>query len=290
VTVTLDRRLHAIRPDLADARLRGRIDAPRFADGASMQIAAGLANLHREPRHDAGLDTQALCGERVRVFETHEGWAWLQLEADGYVGYTPVTALGEVAPPATHRVAALRSFVYPGASMKLPPLATLSLGARLTVIEMRPPFAVVTGIEGLTEAFVWAAHLAPLHDTASDPAADPVSVAETMLGAPYLWGGKSSLGLDCSGLVSLALDACGVQALRDTDMQERTLGVALADGASPQRGDLVFWKGHVGLMQSSTQLLHANGHHMLVVSEPLGEAVARIEAKGGGPVTSIRRL
>jgi cell wall-associated NlpC family hydrolase len=282
----LDKRLNAVRPDLADARLRAQADAAQFVEGEPMQIAGGLADIHREPRHDAALDTQALCGERVRVFEMHEGWAWVQLEADGYVGYTPVTALGPLAPAATHRVSTLRTFVYPGASMKLPPLAALSLDARLTVVGDRAPFAVVTGIEGLAEAFVWAAHLAPLAQTA----ADPVAVAETMLGAPYLWGGKSSLGLDCSGLVWLALDACGVQALRDTDMQERMLGHALRAGEPLRRGDLVFWKGHVGLMQSATQLLHANGHHMLVASEPLAEAVTRIEAKGGGPVTSIRRL
>jgi cell wall-associated NlpC family hydrolase len=253
-----------------------------------MQVTAASAPLHREPRYDAGLDTEALCGERVRVFEVHEGWAWVQLETDDYVGYTPADRLGSTTAPATHRVATPRTYVYPGASMKLPHVALISLGARLTVIEIRGSFAVVVGVAGLAETFVWAAHLVPL----SAPERDPVGVAERLLHTPYLWGGKQSLGLDCSGLVQTAYDACGLSAPRDSDMQERALGMALGDNARAvglQRGDLVFWKGHVGLMQDETRLIHANGHHMLVASEPLQDAMRRIEANGGGTVTRFAR-
>ncbi len=172
--------------------------------------------------------------------------------------------------------------------MKLPHLALISLGARLTVIGTREPFAVVTGVAGLAESFVWADHLAPL----AEAGGDPVDVAERLLHAPYLWGGKQSLGLDCSGLVQIAFDACGLAAPRDSDMQAAGLGRALTDNEAKgnlRRGDLVFWKGHVGLMQDGERLIHANGHHMLVASEPLAEAVARIEAKGGGGVTVVRR-
>lgn len=285
----LDRRLNAFRPDLADARLEGQVEARLFVRGATSCVAAASAPVHREPHYNAGLDTEALCGESVTVFEVGEGWAWVQLASDGYVGYVPADRLALAGQPATHRVSALRTFVYPGASIKLPHVVPLSLGARLTVVDRRGDFAVVTGVAGLTESFVWAAHLAPL----GQHAPDPVTVAEGLIGTPYLWGGKSSLGLDCSGLVQLSLDACGITAPRDSDMQEREIGVYVGPDpatAELRRGDLIFWKGHVGLMRSPTELLHANGHHLLVASEPLAEAVDRIMAKNGGPVTSIRRL
>ncbi len=284
-----DRRLHAYRPDLADIALEGRVEAARFVAGEPMQVIVHAAPLHREPRKDAPLDTEALCGERVAVFEIEEGWAWGQLESDGYVGYLPAERLGPPAPQPTHRVSAVRSFAYPGPSMKLPRAMTLSLGTRLHVLDRQGDFAVVAGVAGLARSYVWAEHLSPLERAA----ADWVAVAERLLHAPYLWGGKSSLGLDCSALAQLSLDAAGIAAPRDSDMQERAVGRPLPirpDLGGLQRGDLVFWKGHVGLMQDATRLIHANGHHMLVASEPLAEACERIAAKGGGPVTALKRL
>lgn len=285
--MTLDKRLHAFRPDLADASLRGRVDAARFTQGEPMRVIAHAAPVHREPRPDAAMDTEALCGEEVAVFEIEEGWAWGQLASDGYVGYLPAERLGPAGPKPTHRVASIRSFAYPGPSMKLPRVSALSLGSRLHVLDRDGDFAVVAGVAGLARAYVWAAHLAALDRHAPDPAA----VAELLLHAPYLWGGKSSLGLDCSGLAQLAFDAAGLALPRDSDQQERGPGTPLPlDASGLRRGDLVFWKGHVGLMQDGTRLLHANGHHMLVASEPLQEAADRILAKGGGPITSLRRL
>ncbi|MGY2048114.1 C40 family peptidase [Methylobacterium sp. JK268] len=268
------------RPDLADSRLRGLVEAARFVDGMPRRVAAALAPLRRAPRDDAALDTEALRGEAVTVFEVAEGWAYAQLDADGYVGYLPAAALGAPDPVPTHRVAALRSFVYPAPDLKRPPLAPVSFGARLAVEGSEGAYARLAG-----GGYVYAAHLADLSRRESDHAA----TAARFLGTPYLWGGRSSLGLDCSALVQLSLGAAGLAAPRDADLQEAELGAPVArDGI--RRGDLVFWRGHVGVMLDAERLVHANGHHMAVAIEPLAEAEARILAAGGGPVTAVRRL
>jgi cell wall-associated NlpC family hydrolase len=278
-----DRRLTPARSDLAADFLRGHVDAPRYATGQSKRVIAASAPLRRLPDPAAPLETEALHGETVAVYDESEGWAWVQLDRDKYVGYLPGAALGAPAEP-THRVAALRAHAYPGPSIKLPPLMALSFGARLTIVGHDGDFAV--SADGLN---VWARHLA--ESGSYEP--DTVAVAERFLETPYLWGGRTSEGIDCSGLVQTALAAAGVTSPRDSDMQEAALGepVAIDDPRTPlERGDLVFWKGHVGIMRDPVTLLHANGWHMKVVSEPLQQARSRIAASGGGDVTSVRRL
>ncbi|MFE1603223.1 C40 family peptidase [Methylobacterium sp. ID0610] len=279
-----DPRLTPARPDLADERLRGLVVADRFVPGSARQVTAPLAPLRRAPREEAALDTEALHGEAVTVYEVAGGWAFVQLDRDGYVGYLPAASLGAPGPAPTHRVAALRSFVFPAPDLKRPPLAHLSFGARVAVVGAEGAYARLAG-----GGFVYAAHLAGL--AAREP--DVAGTAARFLGTPYLWGGRSSLGLDCSGLVQTALDAAGIAAPRDADMQERALGepIPVTPGLTGlERGDLVFWRGHVGLMLDAVRLVHANGHHMAVAIEPLAEAEARIRAAGAGPVTTIRRL
>ncbi len=277
-----DPRLTPARPDLADARLQGAVDAERFTDGVVRRVVAPATPLRRHPAPDAPLDTEALMGEAVRVFDEEEGWAWGQLEGDGYVGYLSAEALGPAGVEPDHRVGTLRTFLYPGPSLKLPPLGFLSLGAAVTVTDVDGDYARLA-----SGGFVFAGHLNPLAHR--EP--DFVAVAERFLGTPYLWGGKTSLGLDCSGLIQVALAACGTEAPRDSDMQEAALGEAVEpDLASLRRGDLVFWRGHVGVMLDGERLLHANGHHMLVAAEPLREAEERIRTKSFGPVTGVRRM
>ena len=279
-TGRLDRRLTPARPDRAAEYLRGEVEAEHFIAGERRTVVTPLAPLRRAPEPEGRLDTEALRGESVLVYEdTVEGWAWVQLMRDGYVGYVPSAALGPPEEP-THRVAVLRSFIYPGPNLKLPIVAALTMGSCVDVGR------VVEGYATIKEGYVWAGHLTALDSR--EP--DHVAVAERFIGVPYLWGGKSSLGLDCSGLVQTALAAAGYQAPRDSDMQEDSLGASLSAGEPLRRGDLVFWKGHVGIMRNGLHLLHANANAMLVSSEPLEEARDRIQRNGGGGITAIKRL
>jgi cell wall-associated NlpC family hydrolase len=247
------------------------------------EVAEPQAPLRHAPSPDAPLDTEALKGERVTVYETEEGWSRGRLETDGYAGYLPANALRPPGPTPTHKIAALRTLVFPGPSIKLPPLESLPLGATLAVARSDGPFAITT-----SGGYVPARHLVPLDMMESDF----VAVAERFLGAPYLWGGKTSLGLDCSGLVQVALAACGIAAPRDSGMQENALGTPLAsprDLSKVQRGDLLFWKGHVAIARDQATLIHANAFHMEVAIEPIAEAIARIRGDGS-EVSSLRRL
>jgi cell wall-associated NlpC family hydrolase len=283
LAASFDRRLTAARADLAAAHLRGLVDAPRYAEGQGMRIIATSAPLRRAPQADASLETEALFGESVTVYDEGDGWAWAQLERDRYVGYLPGAALGAPSAP-THQVAALRTHGYPGPAIKLPPRMALSLGAQLTIVGREGDFAI--SHDGL---YLWSRHLAEL----DAPEPDAVAVAERFLETPYLWGGRTSEGIDCSGLIQTALMAAGIASPRDSDMQEAMLGEPTpADDPEARlaRGDLVFWKGHVGIMRDPVTLLHANGWHMKTVSEPLAQARDRIAANGAGQVTSVRRL
>lgn len=279
-----DRRLTPARPDLADERLRGTVTAERYATGVERRLVAPSAPVRREPRADSGLDTEALMGERLTVYEERDGYAWVQLGRDRYVGYVPSATLGTTAIAPTHRVTALRTFLYPVPDLKAPPGAYLSMCAGVAPTETAGDFVHLA-----TGGYVFGRHIGPVEAAE----ADFVSVAERLVGAPYLWGGKTTLGLDCSGLVQLALAMAGIEAPRDTDMQQAALGepVRLApDLSGLRRGDLVFWRGHVGIMQDGGRLLHANGHHMAVASEPLAGAEQRIRENSFGPITDVRRL
>lgn len=277
-----DPRVTPARPGLAAKHLEGRIAATRYVEGERAEIAEPQAPLRRAPSPDAPLETEALMGERVTVYETNgEGWCWVQLESDGYVGYLPENALTKPGPEATHRVAALRTLVFPGPDIKLPPIAGLPFGSRIAIKTHNDRFAVLA-----SGGHVPAVQIAPIETHE----ANCVAVAERFLGTPYLWGGKTSLGIDCSGLVQIALSACGMACPRDSDLQEKALGapVAVQPGAL-RRGDLLFWKGHVAIARGDGTIIHANAFHMAVAIEPVLAAIERIQATGSA-VTSIRRL
>ena len=269
MTKTLDRRLHAFRPDLADETLRGSIEAEAFVRGEPARIAVPVAALRPAPDPARGIDTELLLGETVRIFDRANGWAWVQADEDGYVGYLPETHIGELEEP-THRIAAPRTFLYPEPELRKPPVAALSMGSRITVTgeaETRGTryFVLADG------SAVIAGHCLPIGETLGD---DYVAVAGRFIETPYLWGGRSGFGLDCSALVQISLMMVGRPAPRDSDMQA-SFGTAITR-EELRRGDLVFWKGHVGIMEDAETLLHANGHTMSVARENFEAAVRRI--------------
>jgi cell wall-associated NlpC family hydrolase len=280
---TLDPRRHAYRSDLAAEALRGRVDAERFVSGEPREIIEPAQALRSVRDPHASWTTQALYGERVVLLESDEGWAWVQLTGDGYVGYLPEVALAPCGPPPTHRVSALGTSLYLAPNFKSPPALNLPMNAALRVEGVAGAFARLA--DG---RFVPLQHIAD----AKEPSSDFVAVAEAFVGVPYVWGGKTLQGLDCSGLLQVALEAAGIACPRDSDMQEAEVGVPVprnGDLRGLMRGDLVFWKGHVGIMQDANLLLHANAHHMAVAIEPLADATRRIGASGLH-ITAIKRL
>jgi len=281
-----DARLHAFRADLADARLKGEVSADRFVAGQPARISVSVADLRKAPRWDAGVNTQALFGDDVLVFEERDGWAWVQAERDGYVGYVADTVLGARDHAPTHIVSVPRTFLYPGPDLRFSVSGQLSMGSVVTVTGAAETRGTHYAVLPSGQALI-AGHLRPIGDMAEDY----VTVAESFLGTPYLWGGNSGFGIDCSGLVQLAMRMAGRDVLRDSDMQASTIGEPLEPGpdfSGLRRGDLVFWKGHVAIMTDAGTMIHANGHTMLVSREGLKEAVDRIGYLYGGP-TGFRR-
>ena len=281
----LDRRSYAYRPDLADIRIRERVSAERYTDGVPAEVIVPVADIRPRPDAACSIDTQALFGEALTVFDSAGGWAWVQLAADGYVGYVREEAIGQGTSEATHIVSVPRSFVYPGADLRFPHLKALSMGSRLSITGAAETRGTAYALLADGSAII-AAHLRPAGEVAAE---DAVSVAARFLDTPYLWGGRSGFGIDCSGLVQMALAMTGKSAPRDSDQQAAGLGRIIdpeTDGL--QRGDLVFWKGHVGFIEDPQTLLHASGGTMYVTREPLRDAIDRIARLYGMP-TCYRR-
>jgi len=276
--MTTDRRLLPANGRVAARYLQGEVQADAYVDGRPGGVAVSVANLCAAPA--GARDRQVLYGEPLTVYEQRDGWAFVQSSRDGYVGYIEEAALGPLI-STTHRVAAPATHLFSAPDIKRPEAMWLSFGAQLRVVSASGEFFETD--QGL---FVPKPHLRPLKVAF----ADPVTVAQMHFGVPYLWGGNSSAGIDCSGLVQAALLAAGLPCPGDSDLQERALGTALPDGTSPQRGDLLFWKGHVAMVVEDDILIHANAFHMAVSYEPISAATARISEQGGGPVTAHKRI
>ncbi|AQT41590.1 NlpC/P60 family protein [Bartonella apihabitans] len=280
----LDPRLHAYRPDLADEALRGQVEASRFVRGSLKRIVAPVAALYKIPDTLSERQSECLFGEDVKVFEEKNGFCWVQAQQDGYVGYVEQSKIGPIRSQPTHWVNVPRTFQYRDADLRSPMIGPLSMGSRINVVSEAETRG--TRYARLDNgSFVVFNHIIPVSTVADDY----VTIAESFIHTPYLWGGKSGLGIDCSGLVQLALMMTGRTVLRDTDMQQATIGKDIAPENGLQRGDLVFWKGHVAIMVDSGTLIHANGASMDVRKENLDHAIERI-AKNHSVPTGYRRL
>lgn len=271
-----DRRLTPANGRVAHVSLRGQVEADAFVEGEAAAVAVPVADLLAAPA--GARDRQLLMGDAVTVLERRGGHAFLQSAKDGYCGYVSEDALGRAFTP-THWVAAPASHLYPVADMKRHESAALSFGSRLRVVAETDRFFQTTA------GFVPRAHLRPLGETFDDPA----EVAMKFLGTPYLWGGNSRQGIDCSGLVQASLLASGIACPGDSD-QQQVLGHPVAGAEALRRNDLLFWKGHVALALDESRMIHANAFRMAVTVEGIAEAIARIAAQGDGAPTALRRV
>ncbi|MFV0408692.1 MAG: C40 family peptidase [Paracoccus sp. (in: a-proteobacteria)] len=267
-----DRRLTPATERVALSSLRGVLDRPGYTDGFRARITAPLAELLVRP--DGPRDRQLNFGADVTVIETRDGWAFVQAARDGYVGWVEEADLSREIPQITHRVSAPATHIYPEPDIKLRELASLSLNARLSVVEIQGSFARLAQggwvpVQAISDRF----------------AADSVELAESLMGTPYLWGGNSRGGIDCSGLMQAALHGCGLACPGDADLQE----AAFKPVDEIHRGDLLFWPGHVAMACGDGRMVHATAWQMRVIHEDIGHAIARIEAAGDGPFRGARR-
>lgn len=280
----LDLRITPFRRGIAAAHLKGVVEAQTYNEGKTVQIVVPELAIRSEPMITSGMESQALKGQIATCYGEENGFSLIQMQDDEYVGWVITQGISEKFTSTTHKITALKTYIYSDESIKSLPLAALTQGTSITIAHVGEKFSRL--FDG---SYVFTPHIAPI----SAHATDWVQSALLYLNCPYLWGGKTSSGLDCSALVQLALATQGIKAPRDSDQQEAALGqeVAIQSGHMPkvQKGDLLFWKGHVAICLDENTILHANAHHMSVQKEPLLEALKRIDASGTA-LKSIKRL
>lgn len=277
-SIALDRRVNAIRGDLADIALAGKYFAPHYSCPQTFSLVATRAAMRSKPDHGSTAVSELLQGELFQAIDVAGGWAWGFSAHDHYVGYIPAAALGKPLEP-THLVSASAALVFAEANIKSPEVSLLPMGS-LVAGAVEGAFLKTSG------GFIHLRHLSSMGEIDNDP----VMIAETLTGSPYLWGGRSSFGLDCSGLVQLCLARCGIAAPRDTDMQMAALGEEIGSDDALQRGDIIFFPGHVGFMADGDNLIHANAYWMQVTTEPLADVVARLADGHAQPLLARKRI
>lgn len=265
-----DRRLTPATDRVALESWRDRLNRPDYTEGQPARVTAPVTDICRSP--GGARDRQAIFGADVTVIDRQDGFSFVQAALDGYCGWIATGALDPAMPPITHRVTEPATQIYPEPNFKTREIATLSLGARLSGVEDGKFLRLAGG------GFVPIQHVGQGFE-------DPVTVAELLLGTPYLWGGNSRNGIDCSGLAQMALTMAGIACPGDSDMQRD----AFPEVEEIRRGDLLFWPGHVALAVSPGLMIHATAWKMAVIHEGITEAIVRIDAAGDGPFLGARR-
>lgn len=282
MTEGYDPRLTPVMGDIAAAHLRGRINAQRYVEGVKLQAAAPAIGVHREPSLESEQMNQLLLGETAIIYDVRGSWGWGQSLHDDYVGWMSLADMTSDVREPSRRIRALRSIIYAEPDLRAPALMSAPMNARIALSAAGGEGAFLPVARG---GWIVASHLVGLDHTGGDY----VAIAQAFLGTPYLWGGRCSMGIDCSGLVQSALGGAGQACARDTDMQLDSLGRELRGDERPARGDFAFWKGHVAILIDERMVVHADGRTMAVVIEPLSEV-----SKGRIPLTAeaccIRRL
>jgi hypothetical protein len=281
--ITIDKNTNPYRDDIAAEKLRGLVGATKFIAPVTKQIVSGSASMKSAPSDNASQVSEALCGDIFEIYEEKDGYSWGQIVRNEYVGYIKSESLADKIINPNRKIRALRTYGFSIPKVQGMVIANLSMNAQVFATEKKENGFVDCGRHG----WIYEKHLATLDEYYSDPA----EVAQMFLHAPYYWGGVQSNGLDCSGLVETSFAACGIKLPRDAYMQEKC-GQELAikdDLSGLKRNDLIFWKGHVGIMLDEVNFIHANGWHMCVAIEPLFEANERY-LKLDLPIRSIRRV
>lgn len=277
---SLDPRTHAFRPEIAGAALRCRVNSANFAGPIVHECNVERATVYVSPELRSEACSELLFGNRFHAVASEPNWLWGWCGHDHYIGYVRSSAFERSVRPPTHHVIARNGLRFDAPSIKSQVRGRLPLGALLGLNEAEGLF--LSDDKG---GFVHRRHVAPIGDYASDP----VDAALRLLGAPYLWGGRTGEGIDCSGLVQIALGLCGIAAPRDCDQQMAALGEEI-DLAEAGPGDLVFFPGHVGMMVDATGLLHANAFWMTTLVEPLADVLARLAPLHERPVLAVKRI
>jgi len=279
-----DPRVHPYRDDVAAVKLKGKVKAARFVDGETRRVRIPHAAMMTKPDRGALQGSELLMGEAFTVYDEKDGWAWGQGAHDGYVGYVAAKAFGPAAPAPTHWVTVARSLVFPDPKGEYPAARGFSMRALVAVEGQNGDYARLSG-----GGWMFAGHLAPIGEARGDF----LATATLLLGTPYLWGGRGGLGIDCSGLIQIALAAAGIDCPRDSDQQREALGRDVEipdDPATLAAGDVVFFPGHVGFYLGQGKFLHASSFDMMVSVHPLNDVLKRVRARHGKDILKVRRV
>lgn len=274
-----DLRVTLARAELAPVECEGVTRSIAYSKIRRTRVSAIAASLKTAPARDAEQASQLIFGEGFDVLREEGAFAWGQAWRDGYVGWVETSALCATFDEPSHWVRVPRTVVLTDAKVRAPSKGALGMNAMGFVVRQSGAFSEIAGL-----GWVATTHLAPIGMCF----APRTTLAVMFVGAPYVWGGRDGGGLDCSALVQHSLHAEGLACPRDSD-QQAAMGFEVAADRL-EAGDLVAWRGHIGMMLDAEQLIHANAFHMAVAVEPLAAAVARIEASGGGAPTTYRRL